>query len=111
MNPQLKAASEAARISTVVKEAKSSKSPAELTEIISRAQSPGGSVEIETRPATNLSVTPGRGLDHNGFAKRISDSLKSDWGIEPLQNATVPGWTDAIYICSRLLQIAVSAVT
>jgi signal transduction histidine kinase len=98
MNPRLKAASEAARIATVVKEAKSTKSPAELAEIISRAQSPGGSVEVETQTTTNLSVKPGQGSEHNGFAKMISDSLKSDWRIEPLENAAVPGWTDAIIV-------------
>lgn len=98
MNPQLKAASEAARIATVVREAKSTKSPAELSEIISRAQSPGGSVEVETQTATNLRGKSGQGSDHNGFAKMISDSLKSDWGVEPLENATVPGWTDAIIV-------------
>jgi signal transduction histidine kinase len=98
MNPQLKAASEAARIATVVKEAKSTESPAELAEIISRAQSPGGSVEVETRLTTNLRVKPSQGSGHNEFAKRISDSLKSDWGIEPLENATVPDRTDAIFV-------------
>jgi nitrate/nitrite-specific signal transduction histidine kinase len=98
MNPQLKVASEAARIATVVKQAKSTKSPAELAEIISRAQSPGGSVEVETQTTTNLSVKPGQGSEHNGFAKMISDSLKSDWRIEPLENAAVPGWTDAIIV-------------
>lgn len=101
MNPQLKAASEAARIATIVREANSTKSPAELTEIISRVQSPGGRVEVETQAATNLSVKPGQGSEHNGFAKLISDSLKSDWRIEPLENATALGWTDAIIVRLR----------
>jgi signal transduction histidine kinase len=96
MNPQLKAVSEAARIATVVKEAKLSNSSAELAEIISRAQSPGGSVDVQ--PTTNLSFRPHQGSDNVGYAMRISDSLKSDWGIEPLWNETVPGWTGAIIV-------------
>jgi signal transduction histidine kinase len=96
MNPQLKAASEAARIATVVKEAKRSNSPTDLADIISRAQSPGGSVDVQ--PTTNLSFGPRQGLDHGGYAVKISDSLKSDWGIEPLQNETIPGWADAIIV-------------
>jgi signal transduction histidine kinase len=96
MNPRLKAVSEAARIATVVKEAKLSNSSAELSEIISRAQSPGGSVDVQ--PTTNLSFQPRQGSDNVGYAMKISDSLKSDWGIEPLWNETVPGWTGAIIV-------------
>ena len=53
MNPQLKAASEAARIATVVKQAKLSNSPVELAEIMSRAQAPGGRIDVQ--PTTSRS--------------------------------------------------------
>jgi signal transduction histidine kinase len=50
------------------------------------------------QPTTNLSVRPHQGSDHGGYAMKISDSLKLDWGIEPLWNETMPGWTDAIIV-------------
>src|SRR5689334_20414635 len=66
MNPQLKAASEAARIATVVKEAKLSNSSTELAEIISHAQSPGGRIDVQ--PTKNLSFRPEQGWDNGGYA-------------------------------------------
>lgn len=95
MNPRLKAVSEAARIATVVKEARSSRSPAQSAEIIARAQSPGESVGV--RPVTDLTVQPIDGADRVGFAQIISESLKNDWNIEPVRE-TLPGWKDSIIV-------------
>jgi signal transduction histidine kinase len=96
MDPQIKAASEAARIAIIVREVKSSGSSAEFAAIVARAQSPGSS--IAALPAENLSERPGTGLNADGFAQQISDSLKSDWGIEPLRGETRPPWTNAIVV-------------
>ncbi len=96
MNPQLKAASEAARIATIVREAKASRSSDELAEIVSRTQSPGSGIEI--LPASAASEQHDNGRDGNEFRKKILDDLEFDWSLDGFSEREASGWTDRIVI-------------
>jgi signal transduction histidine kinase len=96
MNPQIKAASEAARIATIVRDVKAAKSDAEAAEKIASFQTPGGNVEL--RPATALSVRSGLLPADNAFAHKVSALLKLDWRIDPIEDRIAAGWNNAIII-------------
>jgi signal transduction histidine kinase len=109
MNPRLKAASEAARIATIVQDARASRSFDELAGIIARAQSPGSGLEV--LPASAVSTQPNRRLDGDEFTRKVIDDLKSDWNIDALLNNERSGWTDRIVIgidSPQVLSIQVS---
>jgi signal transduction histidine kinase len=96
MNPEIKAASEAARIATVVRDVKAAKSDAEVAKTIASFQTPGGKVELQ--PATTLSVRSGYLPADNAFAHKVSTLLKLDWRIDVVEDSIVSGWTNAIII-------------
>ena len=96
INPEIKAASEASRIATVVREVKAAKSDTERVEKIASFQTPGGSVEL--RPVTTLSPRSGFHLDDNAFAQNVSSLLKLDWHIDPVEDKVATGWDNAIIV-------------
>jgi signal transduction histidine kinase len=96
MNPEIKAASEASRIATVVRDVEKAKSDAELAETIAGFQTPGGSVELQ--PAAALSARSGFHLADNAFAQNVSSLLKLDWHIDPVEDKVAAGWNNAIIV-------------
>lgn len=96
MNPEIKAASEASRIATVVREVKAAKSDAELADRIASFQTPGGNVELQ--PVTTLSPRSSFHLADNAFAQKVSSLLKLDWHIDPVEDKVAAGWGNAIIV-------------
>jgi signal transduction histidine kinase len=96
MNPEIKAASEASRIATIVREVKAAKSDAELVDRIARFQTPGGNVELQSE--TTLSPRSSFHLADNAFAQQVSNLLKLDWHIDPVEDKVAAGWDNAIIV-------------
>ena len=96
MNPEIKAASEASRIATVVRAAKAAKSDAEVAVTIASFQTPGGTIAL--RPATTLSARSSLHPADNAFANKVSSLLKLDWHIDPVEDEIAAGWNSAIIV-------------
>jgi signal transduction histidine kinase len=94
MNPRLKAASEAARIATIVRDAEAPRN--KLADVLTTAQSPGGNVEVLL--LSQLTDRLGPRSDRNNFARSVLGDLQSDWGIETIEDKIASGWTNAIIV-------------
>jgi len=81
-DPEVVAAARAARIATIVQEARSARSPAELNQVLAVARRAGDDVEQVTLPQN---VAPE--VSRDGRGGLVAASLEEHWGIEPLQRA------------------------
>ncbi|WP_133650971.1 ATP-binding protein [Paraburkholderia flava] len=83
MDPEAKAASEAARIATIVKEAANARSPEQLANVIAGAQSSTGSVRLVSKREL-----PDASGEASSYVKRVSAGLRQSWHIDPIAMAT-----------------------
>jgi signal transduction histidine kinase len=93
MNPEAKAASEAARIATVVRQAQIANSPSALNDVLSSVQMPGTRVRL-----LPSSAAPARPSQATEFTGRVAASLRSDWRLSPTVARQVAGWSNVIAI-------------
>jgi signal transduction histidine kinase len=93
MDPDVKAASEAARIATVVQQAQRARSPEQLSSVIAGGQSTNGSVRlvsIPDLPNPSNSISP--------YVEKISAGLQQSWHINPITDVGYGGWRDAVAV-------------
>lgn len=93
MNPEAKAASEAARIATVVHQAESARSPSALGDVLSSVQMPGTRVRLLPSAAA-----PARSGQATEFTGRVAAGLRGDWRLNPIVAHKVAGWSNVIVV-------------
>jgi signal transduction histidine kinase len=82
-DPDIIAAARAARIATIVEEAKAARSPVEFAQVLAAARLAGNEVD-QTRLA-RLTSTPPRTSQASGLAALIMSRLEDQWGIAPFE--------------------------
>jgi signal transduction histidine kinase len=93
MDTDVKAASEAARIATVVQQAQRARSPEQLSNVIAGGQSTNGSVRLVSIPdLQNLSssISP--------YVEKVSAGLRQSWHINPMTDVGYGSWRDAVAV-------------
>jgi signal transduction histidine kinase len=93
MNPEVKAAAEAARIATLVKQGGRLDTPAAFADWIASAESPGAN--IRPWPASRASS---KASSSNLFARRVAASLREIWHLDALAQDDVAGWKSAVVV-------------
>jgi signal transduction histidine kinase len=93
MDPDVKAASEAARIAMLVQQAGRTRSPEQLSDVIAGGQSTNGSVRLVTMrdlPKPSSSMSP--------YAEKVSANLRLSWHVDPMTVVDFGGWRDAVAV-------------
>ena len=93
MNPEVKAAAEAARIATLVKQGGRLDTPAAFADWIASAESPGA--RIRQWRATSASD---KTSSSNLFAQRVAASLRDTWHLDARAEDDVAGWKSAVVV-------------
>ena len=94
-NPELVAATQAARIATIVKQAETDSSP-KLAEMMRAAQWYG--IHAEIIQTSQLAPAPNADRAASGFLQSISTILKETWGITSLTDMRYPRAKDALIL-------------
>ncbi len=94
-NPELVAATQAARIATIVKQAETDPSP-KLMDMMSAVQWYG--LHVEIIQTSQLSPAPEGGRPASPFLQSISTILKDTWGVDSITDATYPPAKDALIL-------------
>ncbi len=93
MNPEVKAAAEAARIATSVNHAGRLDTPAALSDWIASAEAPGA--HIRQWPASNAND---RASSTDLFARRVAASLRETWHLDARAEDDIAGWNSAVVV-------------
>jgi signal transduction histidine kinase len=95
-DPEIIAAARAARIATIVEEARAARSPAELAHVLAAARLTGN--DVDQVRLTHLAFTPGHRSLTPGLAGLIMTRLEDQWGMAPLEVAASPDREDRIAV-------------
>jgi signal transduction histidine kinase len=95
-DPEIVAAARAARVATIVEEARAAHSPAELAHVLSAAHLAGN--DVDQVRLTQLAVAPGHRLQTPGLAELIMTRLEDQWGIFPLHVTALSDREDSIAV-------------
>ena len=93
MNPDVKAAAEAARIATMVEQVRRLQTPAEFSDWIAGMDSPGA--HIRSLPETASSSGP---ASANPFVQRVAAALRTSWHLGAHAQDDVAGWKNAVVV-------------
>jgi signal transduction histidine kinase len=95
-DPDIMAEARAARIATIVEEARAARSPSELAQMLTVARLGGNDVERD--PLTSLDLAPRNASQTSLMTRLTIASLQDHWGILALGTVVSPGREDAIAV-------------
>ncbi|HEY1944833.1 MAG TPA: ATP-binding protein [Roseiarcus sp.] len=95
-NPQLVAATTAARIAAIVHNTEAARSPEDLARVLKEHRWP--EMRVQATPAANLGALPNVTPHNPAFMRSVKAMLANDWGITPLPGAPSLGGHDAIAV-------------